>query len=92
MYDFEWDPEKARQNRHKHGVDFQDAILVFLDPNRIEDDDWYPREQRWRTIGMVNDIVILVVFTYRKTRIRMISARKATKNETQRYHHPTARP
>jgi len=90
MYDFEWDSEKARLNHRKHGVDFQDAIRVFLDPIRIEDDDWYPREQRWRTIGMVNDVVLLVVFTYREKRIRVISARKATKNETQRYYDPTA--
>jgi uncharacterized DUF497 family protein len=51
--DFEWDPDKAAENRRKHpGVSFDDATYVFLDPLALDDiDNSDPNEERWRIIG-----------------------------------------
>ena len=54
---FEWDEAKNRQNRRKHGVDFEVAALVFGDPNhRSEQDRFVNGEERWQTIGLVNEL------------------------------------
>ena len=83
---FEWDEEKAALNLSKHGIDFRDAARVFYDINRIE---WYDAahsidEDRYNTIGKVRN-VIFVVYTERRDRTRIISARKATPNERRMY-------
>lgn len=83
---FEWDEDKAALNLKKHGIAFQDAARVFYDVNRIE---WYDiahsiDEDRYNTIGKVRD-VIFVVYTERKERTRIISARKATPTERRVY-------
>jgi uncharacterized DUF497 family protein len=87
MQDFEWDPAKARANLAKHGVDFDVAKNVFLDPAAIvEPDDSDPAEDRWRTIGLAGGKVLFVVFTERSGNvIRIISARKANKREERNY-------
>ncbi len=92
MYDwnrleFEWDEEKAALNWKKHGVDFRDAALVFNDENYLEfyDADHSDYEDRYNIIGKVDDI-LFVVYTERKTRIRIISARIATPQERRWYH------
>ena len=79
---FEWDDEKNKINFAKHGIDFETAMLVFNDLQRIEiyDMEHSNEEDRYNTIGMVND-VIFVVYTERKENIRLISARIATKTE-----------
>ena len=83
---FEWDDAKAALNLKKHGVDFRDAVRVFYDVNRIE---WYDsahsdEEDRYNTIGMVRE-VLFVVYTERRERTRIISARKATPRERRIY-------
>ena len=83
---FEWDADKAALNLKKHGVDFRDAVRVFYDVNRIE---WYDsahsdEEDRYNTIGMVRE-VLFVVYTERRERTRIISARKATPRERRIY-------
>ena len=80
---FEWDEEKNKINFQKHGIDFETAMLVFNDMQRIEiyDLEHSFDEDRYNTIGMVND-VIFVVYTERKDNIRLISARIATKTES----------
>ena len=83
---FEWDAEKAALNLKKHGVDFRDAVQVFNDVNRIE---WYDfahsdEEDRYNTIGMVRQ-VLFVVYTERREKTRIISARKATSRERRIY-------
>ena len=83
---FEWDADKAALNLKKHGVDFRDAVRVFYDVNRIE---WYDsahsdEEGRYNTIGMVRE-VLFVVYTERRERTRIISARKATPRERRIY-------
>lgn len=84
---FEWDREKAKLNKIKHGISFKAAAKVFNDPNRIEEFDalhsW--DEERWQVIGM-SDNVLFVVYTERLDRIRLISAREATEDERSRYY------
>ena len=84
---FEWDDEKAAINLKKHGVSFQTAVLVFYDENRIEmyDSEHSLEEDRYNTIGMVED-VLFVVYTERKDRLRIISARLANKKERSMYY------
>ena len=86
--EFEWDEAKASQNLARHGVDFLDAIGVFVDPLRLdlEDDRYDYGETRFRTLGMVQDVVLVVVFTYRGDAIRIISARKAETHERKTYY------
>ncbi|MCD7772694.1 MAG: BrnT family toxin [Ruminococcus sp.] len=87
---FEWDEEKNIENIRKHGFGFETAIHVFADKNRIEYYDEYHSndEDRYITIGMADNVlvVIMVVYTEREDRIRLISARKATKREKEKYY------
>jgi uncharacterized DUF497 family protein len=88
--DFEWDAEKARKNLEKHGVRFEIAEAVFLDPNHITviDDRFDYGEERLVTVGQTYDGVLVVVTTERDEGLiaRIISARKATKQERKSYH------
>lgn len=76
---FEWDEAKAPRNLVLHGVDFEDAVEVFLDSCRleIEDDRFDYGERRFVVFGTVSDLLLAVVFTQRETAIRIISARRA---------------
>ena len=82
-----WDRRKAAINKQKHGVTFEDAALVFADENSIvfRDDKHSQDEDRWKIIGMVED-VLLVVFTERSEVIRLITARVASPNEKREYY------
>lgn len=84
---FEWDEEKNEINLKKHGIDFRDAVRVFNDLDRIKfyDAAHSLEEDRYNTIGMVDDI-LYVVYTERKNRTRIISARLATKQERRLYY------
>ena len=84
---FQWDENKARKNLHKHGISFEQAALVFEDENRTDDYDLKHSEEedRWITVGMVNDIVT-VVYTERGEDIRLISAWVADENDRRRYY------
>ncbi len=84
---FEWDEEKNQLNLKKHGIDFETAMLVFNDLQRIEiyDIEHSINEDRYSTIGMVQD-VLFVVYTERNENIRLISARLATKIERSIYY------
>ena len=84
--EYQWDREKAKGNHKKHNVRFSDAVTVFSDDRAltIEDDD--PDEQRFITIGLdATARIIVVVYTWRGDDIRIISARRATKNEIEQY-------
>lgn len=86
--EFEWDPKKAKANRDRHGVDFKEALTVFADPlaRIFEDEEHSEEEPRELIIGhSANRLLILVCFTVRETRIRIISARKATRLERKDY-------
>ncbi len=87
-----WDPEKNYLNRRSHGLSFETAVLVFDDPLAATTTDPYPREQRWRTVGMVGGVALLVVHTWPEAYHvagdevgRIISARKATRHERNAY-------
>jgi uncharacterized DUF497 family protein len=81
-----WYPAKNRSNERKHGISFEDARAVFQDPDRIEvlDDRDYG-EERWVTIGMSGRILVYVVYTERRGGIRLISARKADRDDETDY-------
>ncbi len=91
--DFEWDPVKARANYKKHGVSFERAATVFNDPRAITiyDDEHSTVEERWITLGLdYSGGLTVVSHTYAResdqtVRIRIISARKATKFEIKQY-------
>jgi uncharacterized protein len=88
---FEWNPIKAASNLRKHGISFQTAVYAFTDPCALVTVDRNVNdEERWQTIGFVNDIlVLLVAHTVREKDgveiIRIISARRATRQERRRY-------
>ena len=81
---FEWDEEKNTLNRAKHGIDFDSAIEVFYGPIILRRSD-RNNEERWTALGYSDDRLILVVFTRRADVIRIISARRARKNEESEY-------
>jgi uncharacterized DUF497 family protein len=86
-FEFEWDSAKAIANLRKHRVPFLKACEVFKDPLRLErlDDNEEYDEERWVTVGRVDEIVLAVVFTMRVSKIRSISARRATHDEQTEY-------
>lgn len=83
----EWDDDKAEKNFKKHRVRFSVAARVFLDDNRIEDfDEWHSDfEDRVKVIGRVDEILV-VIYTERGEKCRLISARYATKQEEDDYY------
>jgi uncharacterized DUF497 family protein len=86
---YEWDDGKASTNIRKHGVDFVDAIAALADCNRLEDLDGQGAygEERIQVIGMAKSAVLFVVVTLRsEDTFRIISARKATRHEQDRYY------
>ncbi len=88
--EFGWRADKAATNLSKHGVSFEDAARVFLDPNRIETYDGREAygEDRWKTVGLVEPALLAVVYTVRDKDgevIRLISARKADPDERSQY-------
>lgn len=85
---FEWDEEKAAHNSAEHGVTFAFAIAAFSDPWRLEDLDQRQDydEDRIILIGHTDTVLLTVVYTERGQANRIISARRATKDEQDRYY------
>ena len=85
--DYEWNPDKAVTNLQKHGISFADAVAVFSDAFALTAADDFADEERFVTLGMdAFGRLLVVVFTWRgEQRIRMISARKATRHERMQY-------
>ena len=91
---FEWDPRKARANADKHGVTFDDAVTVFADPNALDGQDLAHSavEARYLRLGRAADgRVLMVAYTVRRgddnaEKIRLISARRASRRERATYH------
>lgn len=87
MVEFDWDDEKNRLNRAKHAIDFSIAAWVFRDPF------FYTREDRTMNYGEVRQIgvgyignrLVAVVYTERVSKIRIISARRASPHERYQY-------
>ncbi len=85
---FEWDSKKAQSNKRKHGITFEEASTIFSVPLSItiHDPAHSIGEDRFITIGTaINDKLIVVVHADRDDIIRIISARRATKNERRQY-------
>lgn len=89
---FEWDEYKNQINEKKHGITFEGASLIFRDPFLISilDDRFYYEEERWQSIGSVQNITIFVAHTFGENDngeeiIRIITARAATPSEAKRY-------
>lgn len=92
-YNFEWDPEKAKENWQKHSIRFEQAAAVFRDPRAmtIYDDQHSLAEERWITMGISASGILLVVHhtfreeTMNSATLRLISSRKATRKERRQY-------
>ena len=96
MLRFEWDASKSDSNWRKHGVRFEDAMLVFADPDALVEEDHSSEEMRWRILGLSGTrglsgttVLLLAAYTSREENedeiIRIISGRKATRKERKRY-------
>lgn len=86
-YFVEWDDEKNKLNKKKHGISFETAARIFLDKNLIDDYDEIHSdfEERIKVIGRVGKI-LAVIYTERGEKYRLISARQATKKEEDLYY------
>jgi uncharacterized DUF497 family protein len=89
---FEWDPDKAAANIAKHKrVSFETAKKAFSDRNRVEGYQRRGGEDRWKMIGAAGDQILAIIYTEREVEgsdelvIRIISARKAEKDERKTY-------
>lgn len=93
QYNFEWEPQKAKENQHAHRMSFEQAATVFRDPRAltIYDESHSNEEERWITVGFTtNGILAVVVHTFTEiddhtAKIRLISARRTTRREQQDY-------
>jgi len=93
LYEFDWDPSNAQTNFSKHGLDFEQAATVFLDPLAvtIPDEEHSEIEARWITLGKdTTGHYALVVHPFEwsaddRGRVRSISARRPTKAEIRNY-------
>jgi uncharacterized DUF497 family protein len=84
---FDWDDAKAKANQAKHGVPFEYAASIFLDPDRMDFDASRPmdNEDRRKVVGVIEGQLFTVVYTLRDDVFRLISARRANGQETRRY-------
>ena len=83
--DFEWDENKQQSNIEKYGIDFVDAVKIWLGPTRVIQSSSTSGEIRWLAIGLYNNVEIAVVFTMRGDVRRIISARRASRNERKEF-------
>ncbi len=87
--EYEWDTTKAAENLRRHGVDFVEAIAALEDPHRFETMDTRSvySEERMQVLGMSADGILFVIPTMRgNERCRIISTRRATRHEADRYY------
>jgi len=85
---FEWNPDKAARNQAKHGISFDEAAKIFSDPLYVDffDPSHSDEENRYIRVGCLEEHRVLVVaYTERDGRVRIISARPATKHEREAY-------
>lgn len=81
MIKFEFDERKSATNLEKHGIDFIDAQLLWLDADMLEIPARIEDEPRFLVIGRINSRLWSAVITYRETRIRIISVRRSRREE-----------
>ncbi len=87
---FDWDEDKRSSTLAKHGIDFEDAVRIFDGRPVVHAPSKYPNEERWIATGKLSGQMLSVVYTFRDNKIRIITARRARKNEKRKYHesHP----
>jgi uncharacterized DUF497 family protein len=86
MYIFHWDEAKRRSNLLKHGFDFADAAALFNGTTFTREDTRFPySEQRFITLGLLQTNVMVLVHTESRNTLRIISLRKATTRESQKF-------
>ena len=85
--EFEWDPNKEAVNIQRHGFSFADAIVVFRNPFHVIEESTRPEfgESRSKAIGRRDSVILTVIFTDRAAIRRIISARRARRNERRIY-------
>ncbi len=81
---FEWDEPKRLGNIEKHGIDFEDVVDLFFEPH-LDEALSYPHEARRKALGPVHGRLVAVIYTWRGTSIRIISARRVRPNERRAY-------
>lgn len=84
MLTFEWDPDKAEANYAKHRIDFEDAARLFGEPH-LTNAAPHPGELRFVSVGYLGDLAVAVVWTPRGDAVRIISARRARREEREAY-------
>ena len=82
---FEFDPKKSKRNREKHGIDFDEAHELWDDPHLLEIPARTMDEDRFLVIGRIGEIYWSGLVTYRGENIRIISIRRARKEEIELY-------
>ena len=82
---FEYDPEKSRKNKERHGIDFEEAQQLWKVPHLLFPAKPFLGEERHINVGELSDRVYIAVFTYRGARIRLISCHKADDRWTREY-------
>ena len=84
MDDFEWDPDKAEANLRKHGISFEDAALALIGA-ALTQQSRRGEESRFQSFCVLEGEIISVAWTPRANAIRILSARRAKRDERQRY-------
>ena len=82
---FEFDPNKSRSNKNKHGIDFEEAKALWEDPSLLEIEARVTEESRFLLIGKIAGKHWSAVVTYRASNIRIISVRRSRKEEVELY-------
>jgi hypothetical protein len=84
--EFDWNEKKRESNVKKHGIDFLDAQKAFDNHHlTVQDTRFDYPEERFLTLGIISGVVIFIAHTENEFLIKIISARKATKNEQKIY-------
>ncbi len=84
---FEFDPNKSDTNKQKHGIDFVRAQQLWTDPKRVEFVAQIKDEERYGIIALYQHKLWCAIYTMHKERVRLISVRRARKNEKDIYNH-----
>jgi uncharacterized DUF497 family protein len=82
---FEYDPGKSQLNKSKHGLDFEQAQLLWGDPRRVEIQASSTTDPRFMVIGQVEGKCWSAIITYRENNIRLISVRRSRDDEVEIY-------
>ena len=84
-YRFAWDTAKSNQNLEKHGIDFDEGTRLWEDPDKVETPQPRKGELRWKLCARYAGAVWIAIYTQRATIIRIISVRRANRNEVAYY-------